>query len=256
MGPISYGELKKLIWRGVIRPEYRVWKRGDRFHVTAKSFLDSIDKHERDNQKAIKVDCIRIQSYYTNDGVVKLTEIKREANAKLINILSFIIVITCVTSWSYIFNSHHASSRLVGTLAGGFLWTLVSYFFSLPLGVAYMLLAERFLNIKTDRYYVDFYSLSALTLLIAFGFNTTRNAFRPIDDLVNICLDSSSYEVRTGATCNDGSSSSATGRGACSHHGGVMDWRVRDVYGTSRSECLIRHQQIKRKYSRVPIGPE
>jgi len=30
--------------------------------------------------------------------------------------------------------------------------------------------------------------------------------------------------TRTGAICNDGSPSSATGRGACSHHGGVARW--------------------------------
>ena len=29
---------------------------------------------------------------------------------------------------------------------------------------------------------------------------------------------------RTGATCRDGSHSNATGRGACSHHGGVAQW--------------------------------
>lgn len=29
---------------------------------------------------------------------------------------------------------------------------------------------------------------------------------------------------RTGATCRDGSHSNATGRGACSHHGGVAEW--------------------------------
>jgi len=34
----------------------------------------------------------------------------------------------------------------------------------------------------------------------------------------------SSYSVRTGAKCRDGSNSSATGRGACSHHGGVSYW--------------------------------
>lgn len=34
----------------------------------------------------------------------------------------------------------------------------------------------------------------------------------------------SSYRVRTGAKCRDGSNSSATGRGACSHHGGVSYW--------------------------------
>ncbi len=33
-----------------------------------------------------------------------------------------------------------------------------------------------------------------------------------------------SETVRTGAVCRDGSESSATGRGACSHHGGVDHW--------------------------------
>ena len=30
---------------------------------------------------------------------------------------------------------------------------------------------------------------------------------------------------RTGASCSDGISSSATGRGACSWHGGVSSWK-------------------------------
>ena len=34
----------------------------------------------------------------------------------------------------------------------------------------------------------------------------------------------SSFIVRTGAKCRDGTNSSATGRGACSHHGGVSYW--------------------------------
>jgi len=32
------------------------------------------------------------------------------------------------------------------------------------------------------------------------------------------------YEIRVGAVCRDGTRSSATGRGACSHHGGVSYW--------------------------------
>jgi predicted phage tail protein len=32
------------------------------------------------------------------------------------------------------------------------------------------------------------------------------------------------YQVRVGAICCDGSRSYATGRGACSHHGGVCKW--------------------------------
>lgn len=34
-------------------------------------------------------------------------------------------------------------------------------------------------------------------------------------------------DIRVGAVCNDGTSSSATGRGACSHHGGVSYWRTK-----------------------------
>ena len=36
------------------------------------------------------------------------------------------------------------------------------------------------------------------------------------------------YSVRTGAKCRDGTTSSATGRGACSHHGGVSYWLTSD----------------------------
>lgn len=30
--------------------------------------------------------------------------------------------------------------------------------------------------------------------------------------------------LRVGAICKDGTTSEATGRGACSHHGGVREW--------------------------------
>jgi hypothetical protein len=33
---------------------------------------------------------------------------------------------------------------------------------------------------------------------------------------------------RVGATCNDGTASTATGSGACSHHGGVSCWQYSD----------------------------
>ena len=34
------------------------------------------------------------------------------------------------------------------------------------------------------------------------------------------------FSYRIGAVCKDGTSSSATGRGACSHHGGVSRWKT------------------------------
>jgi hypothetical protein len=33
---------------------------------------------------------------------------------------------------------------------------------------------------------------------------------------------------RVGAVCNDGTTSTATGSGACSHHGGVLCWQYSD----------------------------
>lgn len=33
---------------------------------------------------------------------------------------------------------------------------------------------------------------------------------------------------RIGAVCNDGTTSTATGSGACSHHGGVSCWQYSD----------------------------
>ena len=33
---------------------------------------------------------------------------------------------------------------------------------------------------------------------------------------------------RVGAVCNDGTTSTATGSGACSHHGGVRCWQYSD----------------------------
>ncbi len=45
---------------------------------------------------------------------------------------------------------------------------------------------------------------------------------------------------RVGATCGDGWTSSSTGRGTCSHHGGVRNWRYekRSIY--TRSQCEAR----------------
>ena len=38
------------------------------------------------------------------------------------------------------------------------------------------------------------------------------------------CENSTDPGERTGAVCKDGTTSSATGSGACSHHGGVDHW--------------------------------
>ena len=48
----------------------------------------------------------------------------------------------------------------------------------------------------------------------------------------------SNYFVhRIGAKCCDGTNSSATGRGACSHHGGVKYWKMSDGSKEYTGKC-------------------
>ena len=43
--------------------------------------------------------------------------------------------------------------------------------------------------------------------------------------LIALILFTCASHHRVGCRCIDGTNSSATGRGACSHHGGVMYWQ-------------------------------
>jgi hypothetical protein len=54
----------------------------------------------------------------------------------------------------------------------------------------------------------------------------------------------SSINVRIGAYCNDGWESNATGRGACSQHGGVDIWKTKTVYLKSREQCYKEALEI------------
>lgn len=64
------------------------------------------------------------------------------------------------------------------------------------------------------------------------------NGFTPVEVLKNRCLEESKYKYRVGAICRDGWRSGATGRGACSHHGGVKEWIYKEVYRKTEKECL------------------
>lgn len=63
-------------------------------------------------------------------------------------------------------------------------------------------------------------------------------------------------EYRTGAECHDGSYSSATGRGACSHHGGVRTWLTEgneeqiEEIKASNKKALRRYDEAMAKYSK------
>jgi len=82
-------------------------------------------------------------------------------------------------------------------------------------------------------------SLVLIVSLIGF-FSLPRliEGFTPVESICQKCLQKSKYEYRIGATCNDGWQSSATGRGACSHHGGVRQWKYHESYKKTHSECM------------------
>ena len=44
--------------------------------------------------------------------------------------------------------------------------------------------------------------------------------------------------IRVGAICNDGTYSTATGRGACSYHGGVREWIYEDSEPTQPPQLI------------------
>ena len=69
-----------------------------------------------------------------------------------------------------------------------------------------------------------------ILLALCFGFSTGTT----VNNLINPEASTNSYcryvYARVGAVCNDGTTSSATGSGACSWHGGVSYWLYDYVY--------------------------
>ena len=56
------------------------------------------------------------------------------------------------------------------------------------------------------------------------AFNYTEDASSDDGSCCYSCFLDCPSELRTGALCNDGTTSGATGGGACSNHGGVECW--------------------------------
>lgn len=63
--------------------------------------------------------------------------------------------------------------------------------------------------------------------------------------LADYLYEQSKVEYRVGARCKDGMISSAIGRGACSHHGGVAYWIYETYYRKTYEQCLTEATKIK-----------
>lgn len=91
------------------------------------------------------------------------------------------------------------------------------------------------------------YWIGILLLAFIFSYFTLPiiiDGFSSVETNTCKCLEKSKYKYRTGAICKDGWHSNATGRGACSHHGGVREWIYGEAYSKTRAECeeLAKHR--------------
>ena len=75
---------------------------------------------------------------------------------------------------------------------------------------------------------MEYVFLAVLVSLAVFALASVSNSVSPGLTVASCMAEGGDPEAcgmaRTGAKCKDGSSSGATGRGACSRHGGVAAW--------------------------------
>lgn len=81
------------------------------------------------------------------------------------------------------------------------------------------------------------------TLIICIALPRIIDGLTSVYNLALKYHEKSKYEYRVGAICNDGWQSNATGRGACSHHGGVKVWKYKTAYKKTWSECIVEAEK-------------
>lgn len=101
------------------------------------------------------------------------------------------------------------------------------------------------LKTKTSSFKSKF-KVALIILAIAGAMSIPRiiSGLSSVETLTVKIHEQSKYNYRVGATCRDGWHSEATGRGACSHHGGVADWIYETAYHKTLEECAVEAQKL------------
>jgi hypothetical protein len=87
------------------------------------------------------------------------------------------------------------------------------------------------------------YGIFIILVIGAFSAPRIITGLTPVDKLTDRIHRASGHKIRVGAICRDGWRSSATGRGACSHHGGVSEWIYAISYYKTVEECKKEAQE-------------
>jgi hypothetical protein len=84
-------------------------------------------------------------------------------------------------------------------------------------------------DVLTDKYIIEYFD--------------DRYNFTVINlDLLTVFIREDTKYTHSGAICNDGWVSHSTGRGTCSHHGGVRKWFSKGDYSITIEESKVRNR--------------
>jgi hypothetical protein len=86
-----------------------------------------------------------------------------------------------------------------------------------------------------------------IIIWLIFGKSTflrVKDGFTDPKVIANKIYNDASWSYRIGAYCKDGTKSFATGRGACSWHGGVQEWIQETKYKKTKEACLKEAYEI------------
>ncbi len=243
MGPVPFSRLQELARRGSIRPEHRVWKRGERLHVRADQISGLFGRLD---YSKITCDTEGIEDAPKKD--ITFTRLYFDENEEYIKPEGLIwrsrwyiyYTLVCISSivWHYLFASSGYVYPISGSVFFGTLtWAAITVASGLPVTIATGVLSA-FFSKDFEAIMPRIWAIWSTGVLCLLGWGQVSESLKTPYELQQICIEQSAYEVRSGARCSDGSSSSATGSGACSWHGGVDEWVNRIEHSKSSQECL------------------
>jgi len=208
-------------------------------------------------------DELNVQYELTNNNMFKKDTTQKEFGEVLFNIFFFFIFIIFFFMLLYglvykgILNLEESNDslfiKIIETILGLFLMLIM-------LLSAYMLFRyaydsiDNILEKKKDNTFRNL-KIASFSIFLLIWFTCAQGIFNRIilgprdnqamaEVLYKKALKTKEYRI--GAICSDGTNSSATGRGACSWHGGVEEWLYKTEMYHSKSfeECEVEAQQM------------
>lgn len=202
-------------------------------------------------------DKLNIQYKLTNNMFKKdLTQ--KEIVEVLMGMMFFLIALLLFSYLGFYFyaeiiRSESIFGKIIGTIFGLFLMLIMLFSTYVVFINAYHSIGN-ILEKKKDNTFRNL-KIASLSIFLLIWFTCAQGIFNriilgPRDNqaMAEVLYKKAreTKEYRIGAICSDGWESSATGRGACSWHGGVKEWlnKTETYYSKSFEECKDEAEQM------------